>query len=258
MFSLRADNIYDVVKPLHLCSTIFGLTSFTVSDSSGKFLAVSTGFWNIFCIIFSSIWSLMTLGMFFSHHEDISAQTSDYWSSKISARGFICIFVGFIFIFNLVNWWTFCNRKQFARLLSTVTEWDNDFEVMKHRHPSNYVQHKRIVLIFIALLTLLAIHSIVSTIYFNCTHNLDMIHMICSLASVILLQFINFVIFHFIFWVWAVKLRYQKINMYLDEALPNEEPNKKLNIAATLHDQLVDITELINQCYGVPVRLCIY
>lgn len=38
MLSLKADSVYDVVKPLHICSQLIDLTSFSIVKSDGVFV----------------------------------------------------------------------------------------------------------------------------------------------------------------------------------------------------------------------------
>lgn len=70
---------------------------------------------------------------------------------------------------------------------------------------------------------------------------------------------------HFCFWMWAVKLRYQKVNSFLIEKFITsffydhaEEENKNIKKAASIHDKLVDVSECINRCYGFPVSKFVY
>lgn len=80
-------------------------------------------------------------------------------------------------------------------------------------------------------------------------------------VSCMLMEQSVFLNFQFIFVMLAVKLRYKLINSFLEEkflTLPIKDVkdgNQKLNAAALIHDKLVDITNIINRCYGVPVSI---
>lgn len=254
MFSFKAENLYEVVKPLHLYSRMFGLTSFSVGVSKHK-IDVSLNLLSVFCVLYPTIWSLSTIGLFFLV-KDEAAQLEGYWVSNIFEIGIYCFSFGFTLTMNLDNWWSFFSRKQFSDLLNVFKEVDE--ELSRNKSSINYVQHKKIVLIVIIGVNALALLMISSTALYIWSCKLSFTYFVWVFSLTIFVIQNIFVIFHFLFWIWAVKIRYQKINFFLNENfLKNEVINgeNKLNVAAVLHDKLVDTSELINQCYGVPVNL---
>lgn len=65
-------------------------------------------------------------------------------------------------------------------------------------------------------------------------------------------------VFQFTFWIWALKLRNHKINVHLRDNFSHVNGNRSsenLNRIAILHDKLVDVSELINRCYGMLVSV---
>lgn len=67
-----------------------------------------------------------------------------------------------------------------------------------------------------------------------------------------------------VFLIWSVKVRYNAINKFLklnflrkmsgfSEKLNERKQIELLNETGVIHDHLVDVTNLINQCYGLPV-----
>lgn len=69
--------------------------------------------------------------------------------------------------------------------------------------------------------------------------------------------------YQFIFLIYAVKMRYQKINQCLMVTFSKEEliKNKKLsciNQIMKIHDDLNEIVEIINACFSFPVMFYLY
>ena len=67
-----------------------------------------------------------------------------------------------------------------------------------------------------------------------------------------------------VFLIWSVKVRYNAINKFLKlnfqtktfgfcHKLNERQQIELLNETGIIHDHLVDVTNLINQCYGLPV-----
>lgn len=257
MFSLKADNIYDVAKPLHFCSRMFGLTSFVVTREKGK-LKLSVNALSIFCLLLSIMWSWMFFAMSYSIQEELT-KYKKVWASEIFQKGIYGVTFGFILIFNLTSCWTVLSQRHFAKLLNLIVELDEELLMIKH--PLNLVHHKRIVLIPLVAIKLFTIFIFLSIATHQKANNYSFTYLAICYSTVMHLQLNIIIIFHFLFWMWAVKLRYQKLNIYLNDKSFNENSNlvnEKLNIAAMLHDKLVDISELINRCYGVPVRCSLF
>lgn len=87
-------------------------------------------------------------------------------------------------------------------------------------------------------------------------------YIVCSFLIIFYAEAKVLVIFHMMFWIWALKLRYKKVNSYLSGKFLGDNEDaiqeaERLKIAATLHDRLVDACGIINRCYGVPVRFCL-
>ena len=73
----------------------------------------------------------------------------------------------------------------------------------------------------------------------------------------------------FIIWITFVKIRYETINTFLisnfqtfygncrgaSQIINTNDKLKLIDIVAVVHDQLVDLTNQLNFCYGLPVSL---
>lgn len=250
MFSLKADNIYDVAKPFHQCSRLFGLTSFSVKYEDQS-LKASTDIRSVLSILFMIVWSLIFIALFLTIPQD-DLNIYKVWISEISQIGINFSTFGLTISTNLAILWTFFARDYFSKLLNLIVLVDEN--LTKIKHPLNFKLHKKIIWIFVTIIALLAVTFISSSFFvidpikissLVCMNFLT----VCTLINVL-------VILHFTFWIWAIKIRFEKVNFYLEEYLFNiTEGIEKLKTSAKYHAMLVDSSDLINQCYGVPVDI---
>lgn len=256
MLSLKADDIYDVAKPLHICSQLIGITSFNITRQSENFVDSVT--WrNILCIAASTVWSA-TVALIFIFNMNMMWEIKALSLSAIFVNSMFCVLLAFLTITILSNWWIFTTRKYFARTLNLLMQVDEELERMKV--PINLRKHKKIVVIFIVFAMTGATMSLLFTKFIGIDLYFYKIDCVFLMTMFICMETNLFFVYHFTFFMWAVKLRYQNINFFLKENFftsPNEDVKDrigKLNAAALLHDKLVDVSECINRCYGVPVR----
>lgn len=259
MSLFKADDIYDVAYPLHICSQVIGLTAFKITRKSGVFVP-SINRYNIFCVLIATFAGLMTTYMFIFRTDDLMVINA-VAISVVYERSMFFVVLGFITSTLLVNWWTLGSKTPFSRVLNLIYEVDEELASMKCS--VNLKKHKKIILSFVTLTNSMGIISTVMTSLIG--EITKLFHMnICFLISMFFIVQSNiFFLFQFTFLMWAIKVRYQKINFFLEEsfmAAPDgiiKDGNGKLNKAARLHDKLVDASESINRCYGVPVRFFI-
>lgn len=257
MLSLKADDIYDVAKPLHICSQLIGITSFNITRQSEIFVDSVT--WrNILCIAASTVWSA-TVALIFIFNMNMMWEIKALSLSAIFVNSMFCVLLAFLTITILSNWWIFTTRKYFTRTLNLLMQVDEELERMKV--PINLRKHKKIVVIFIVFAMTGATMSLLFTKFIGIDLYFYKIDCVFLMTMFICMETNLFFVYHFTFFMWAVKLRYQNINFFLKENFltsPNGDVKDrigKLNAAALLHDKLVDVSECINRCYGVPVRI---
>lgn len=256
MFSLKADDIYDVAEPLHFFSKIIGLSSFTVARKDGKFVARRSLF-NFLCILLTTLYSSAT-GIFFILHIQEMSQTSPFAASNFFEKGMFCAMLGVFYVSNQSNWWIFFSRKSFCRILNLLAEVDDELETLKV--PINFRKHKKVVLGFVVAIKAFIIVDVILVYFAEVIGNISHVAVpaFVMFTTFVLMEIGLFAIFQFIFVMWAVKLRYQKINLFLEENFLNSNTESKdgkdqIKKAATIHDKLVDVSEAINRCFGVPV-----
>lgn len=259
MFLFQANDIYDTARPLHACSQLIGLTSFSVKKVLGKFV-VCLNLFNILCIVLSSILTI-SISVFYTIikndlYEDEITEISDAFENSILAVTFV-----YMMVLLLQNWWFFLARKYFADILNSLKEFDDNLKVRL-----NFQSHRKIVLTSVC-----SIKTVIVLVTFAAFTHDDTVsdylvgqpvwkHFFFALTIMITIELNIFLTLQFTFWMWSVKLRYQKLNDFIRENfLSTREENEKngndnLQKAAFLHDKLVDVTKYINICYGVPVR----
>ena len=249
MFSIKADNIYDIAQPLHYCSRLFGLTSFSIRYED-KSLKASTDMQSVISFLFSFVWSSSYIVLFFMLPRD-DLNIYKIWVSEFSEIGMAFLTFGFIISSNVGIWWTFFAKHHFSKLFNLIVKMDED--LLKIKHSLNFKQHKKIIWVFVTIIKLLLIYPIFSTSFLIRPMNLSIL--VCVILTTFLVLMNILVIFHFLFWIWAIKIRYVKVNSYLEENFSDvTKEMKKLNISAKFHATLVDSSEIINRCYGVPVK----
>lgn len=255
MFSLKANNIYDTAKPLHFCSRMFGLTAFSVRlENHNQLMKASVSLWDICSVVLSTVCSLIFHAMFISIQQEIVA-SQEIWISEIFITGMVFVTFNYAIISVISIWWTVFLRKSFSELLNTVLE--VDLSLQRIKHPLNFSEHKKKVLIFILMIKVLTAGIICAMISYM-RSDLSLTYIICSFLIIFYGEINILIIFHFMFWIWALKLRYKQINLYLSAKYLNDNEDasqevERLNTAAIIHDRLVDACGIINRCYGVPV-----
>lgn len=254
MFSDKATNAYEVAEPLHRFSGFIGLTSFTIDDNDGVF-ASRTTFFNAFCMIMYLFWTLTFAAVFVSVGKDIW-KDEVIFVSDILEKSVVFTIYSFLLISLIIDWWMFLNQKKFSKIFNLLVGADKDFEVMDV--DVCLKKHKKIIWIFVIMVNCVTISFLLL-----CTlndHRKDVHHSVSfTLISMFLfIEFQIFIILQITFMLWAVRLRFEKLNNFLRLRLTSTESTfgDDVNITqvAKLHDKLVDVSEAINCCYGFPVH----
>lgn len=260
MSSSKPKNIYDVVQPIHFCSKLIGLTSFSIRRNK---LLKFEGFLtmcNVLSIISSTIFSALVVVKYISATEAWKmnrSYLSEFFEScamtVVTCNGAIIIFV---------NWWFFFVRKKFIVILDLINEvdhalWESNIMV-------NHARHKKFVFIFLACVK--AANIIGGCLSFYSANLSEVYAMSCFMTLADFFSIESFILLcsQFMFFMWAVRIRYQHINGFLSHKFLrkpsiNEKGSKvaiesrKIDEFSILFDKLVDITEYLSFCYGVPV-----
>lgn len=256
MFSLKADDIFDIVQPVHALSRLFGLTSFTINRKDGAFSGSKTWF-NYLSISVSTAWSLfmgIIFYVFLNKVFDKNLYGAPNSFEKFSQFVMLAIFL--ITIFS--NWWILSGQEPFCDILNLLAKVDS--ELSKLNVPVDLKKHKKFILIFIITLKVFTF----LIVYATYTIEVEMKFFEPSIFIFIILFFVVVSIFltqsHFILLAWALKLRYEKVNYFLKEKFAasiydQQDGNRKISRAASIHGKLVEASEKINRIYSYPVIL---
>lgn len=257
MFLLKADNIYDVIKPLHYFSQTTGLTSFSIQRRNGSFVGFLRWF-NVLFITLSTIWIIFVMFFFMSDQAKMWKINRAY-ISEVFQNSMFCVLLAFLTTSILFNWWTFGAKHHFSRALNLLCEVDE--KLLELKVPVGLRKHKIVILIFSIVVKSFTTASLYATREIGNHSEMYKVNIMLLISMYLCVEMAIFAIYHYTFWMWAVKIRYQKINLCLEENFLKssdhdmKEGNEILRKAAVLHDKLVDVSECINRCYGVPVRL---
>lgn len=242
----EADDVYDVAKPLHFWSKFLGLTSFNIEKKNGKFIATKSAL-NVFCIALSSLWIPYCGVLYIQLHENIY-ENEKFIMSEVYERTVKTVMMDFFVIMALSNWWIFCSQKALCDALNSLHEVDAAFKEMKS--PIDHKKHRKFTVAFIVVTKVMIVLNIWGSFQ---PENLSYVHVPIKLAVLMcfVVELSVFTTFHFVFLMWAVKLRYQKLNSIIEENFDLQ--NFKLRNLASIHDKLVDVSEALNRCFGVSV-----
>lgn len=246
----KVDNLYDVAKPLHVFSQLLGVSPFTIQEENQIFVSRSK-FINLFCILFLIARNLVTYVLIFHGilWEKSEVKPSQIYSSSLLVLVFSCMTVSLIVIS-----WSFAMRKHFVKILNQMLEIDNELAELKL--PINFKRQK--ILIRVTIAVILVYSGLLPLMFIN-DKKLNLIDfLVLSLICFSTLEDMVFVI-PFTLLMSSVKLRYKQINLFLqinflDLANGKIQDGKdKLIKAASLHDKLVDVSQTMNQCFGLTV-----
>lgn len=257
MLFRKADDIFDVFQPVHLISRSIGLTSFSLKTEKGKIDASST------CTSLCIIISTTVLNLVLAHR--FVTKTEEMWvvNEKILPKIFMDAMYFLILTFSIqtiiLQVWTFCTMESVARILNLMSGIDNElsrqfmFRVDYTKQRKCFLGVTLFAIAFIAFsFTTTAIMSDYNEIYkLSIPQTISM--GLCMSTSTLLMS-------QFYFFIWSAKMRFRCINSFLNESSNLRTSNffatkEKLKNIAHIHDLLVDVTQSINKCYGVPVSL---
>lgn len=256
MSSIKALDIYDVIKPLHLYSRIIGLTSFSIRKEHGTYKGFISVF-NVLCLISLSALCCCVIIILF-YERDLLFQSSPFFASQVYKKSLVSIAIGNASLTLFSNVWFVCLTSRFTAILNGIKEIDDnlgEFGV----HINNF-RCRNFIYGFIFLTIFLTLSFFGFGVWISYTSGAYKESLRYIATDIYTVQCFITLGSHFTFIIWAIKLRYRKINQILMTHFPSLDSSQhvtgkilKLNKAAIMHDKLVDITENISYCYGVPV-----
>lgn len=259
MPSIKAKNIYDVINPIHSFSRIIGLTSFSIKKDNHENYGGFVSFYDVLCLIISSTWYVFTV-MWYLFSKQLWDLKHEYLSKLFENSSLVLVCLQ-ITSFVLINVGFFVLKEKFVIILNLMKDID---EVLLDMNASiDHERHKRFTMNFlIAATTVNFIGGIISLITAKITGAYEW-SMLMAFGDFSSTQVFIMLCSQIIFFIWAVKIRYQSINSILVEnfafkTLKSEKSilreSKVLTKCAVLHDNLVEVSERLSYCFGLPVR----
>jgi hypothetical protein len=259
MFSLKASDIYDIFKPLHVCSRLTGLTSFNVKKENDSYVESYTIF-NILCISITSFFAT-SVHFFNFYNIDVKWNKEFMFVSDVLLKSMIAIILTSMISTLIINWWTFFFRKHYVSILNKLNDVDDHLKRLGVE--LNYRESKKKVVIFTIVTGILIWSSLILMKFLQKDFKIDngwlsifVLIQLCQNQALLPIQYICF--------LKLVKNRYQKLNfvaesLLFDEFLLKKDENHQskmevqMKSIATIHDKLVDVSEAMNHFFGVPV-----
>lgn len=250
---LKNPNVYAVARPFHFASKLLGLTAFNAKIEKGKFV-VSSSVFNIFCILSATFWPIVGSLCLNSFMNSIKKRFTEFEVPSIVEKSSIALTLFYAYCMIFVNWWTFATRKYFEKVLNGINEVDDELKTMNI--VVNFAKHRRIVVICMTIVSIPMIYHAAAS-YAMLLEMDDHWNTIAIFAMWTYMGVVNFAILQLSYFMWQVKIRYQLINSFISNMCTSRNFDSNavdsLKVAAILHDKLVDISQWINRCYGIPV-----
>lgn len=260
---MASGSIYDVIKPVHICSQFIGLTSFSIKQDN--FLNYEAYFtvYSVLLLFFSSAWNIFYFSQYiFSEvvpvwdFTDLSAN----YSSEFFERCSITVLLFFMISFMLINYWIILIKDKIVQFLQLIDEVDRMLKELDIT--INHKRHQKFLIVLMVLLKVYNFSSAGMSIVIGKISGAFNVSFMSSFGEIFGYESFSMLSLQFILIMWAVYKRYQLANRFLMkiysqkllkvETIPSLKV-ENLNKISILHDKLVDVTKLISFCYGVPV-----
>lgn len=252
MRSFKVLNIFDEIKPIHLYSQIFGLTSFSIRKNNSRHQSFISPL-NVLCFVIAITWNIFSirkiivLGTVFNFHREIL--TLFYEKCVVIL---ICVFV---IVTIGVNFWLLLIRGKIVELLRGIEIVDDALSAFDC--PINHSKYQKIAFIYLMSTQFICSSGIVASYMNSLRSKVNHENLFLSLSKLIGTNYFLIICLHCIFLLLALLARYRKINLLLCQTLKQrcsqEMSNEKIQKLADLHDKLVDVTSIFSVCYGFPV-----
>lgn len=257
MFSIKADNIFDVIKPIHYCSQLMGLTSFTIRKDDHQSYEGFVSLFNVMCIIISSCWIVFIVSWYILV-ETVWDFNQQYLSQFLESCTLVVLcFAMFITMFG--NWWFLLVKNKLVNMFELIE--NVDLILLELGSRVNHDKHKKIL---VSVLLYMNISNVFGVLLTHITGSITNFYKVSVFSS--MADFMGFVSFslltsQFIFSMWTIKIRYQHINEILKKNISNKVvksqiptlTNGNLRQLSIMHDKLLEISGLLSFCYGSPV-----
>jgi hypothetical protein len=168
------------------------------------------------------------------------------------------VVVSFILISTISNLWFFVMRRTILEFINKINEIDEKLVEMKA--PVELFTQKRFILLFILFVKILSWTAVVATETLGKTTGAFRTNLIMMITMAVNVQMWIFVNCQFICLTYSLRLRFERINLFLKKAFLDvaceniEEGISKLKEAANLYEKVSEVCDDMNRYYGFPVK----
>jgi hypothetical protein len=256
---LRAENIFDVARPLHRISRCFGLTAFAIHKNEGRVWKARITLLNFIGVLVLSAY-LLSLSVYFVIHFDklMFFDELKIKITKVIRIATILVTVTFILTTAIISVITLITRHSIVRVFNIIAEFDEEILNLGIRH--NHKKDKILVISIFAGWTLFSSSAIITSIYLNKLFDGFHVDPILFLSIVFCINSVLLFEFQFISVLVSIKVRFRELNRFLwlnfNSTSPYQDDRTKikiLNMTARLHEMLVFASEAVNEGFGVAV-----
>lgn len=255
--SIVAD-VFDVSKPIHFCSKIVGISAFTIKRDGSLGYRSFVSICDVLCLITVTTWN--------AFHLYRLLVTDSVWLmnpgmlTNFYEKCLVSVIVFDNFLMNGLNLWFFWFRERIVAILEAIRNIDEALEAMNVH--IDHSKHRRIILITLILAKSSNFISVVVSYINGHFTNIFRPRILVQLSDVFGLDYCIVYCLQCIFFLLAVRLRYQKVNQLLERLHTKKTKGLETNDAncqrlAVVHDKLVEVTSSLSICYGIPVSFCV-
>lgn len=258
MPSIKSKNVYDVFGTVHSFSRIIGLTSFSIKKDNHKNYGGFVSFYDVLCLTISTSWSVFAVTWYILSKE-LWALKHEYLSELFE---FISLVVALCQALILLasNLRFVLIKDKFLKILKMMAAIDE--ALLDLNSPVNHSKHQKLSLFFMILIITWNIFGACFAYITGDFSGAYESSFFMSLSDFVSTLNFMFLCSQFILSMWSVRIRYCHINSILmhnlklyasrsDETLSVER--KVLTSCAVIHENLVEVSECLSECYGVSV-----
>jgi hypothetical protein len=257
-----ADNIFDVVRPIHRYSRVFGLTAFGIDENKGRAWNAKTSVWGVLHVFLLSI-SFTIMVVCIVKNFDLIMETEKFVFSETIKISAILATVVYSFSSLAIAFVTLMTKHSIVNAINIIG--DVDRRLLHLGYGLNHKKHRKFIIFGIIAWTLFTFaSSIVAVLTTSDKLNFELIPIvyICMIINVNFLFAFNF---QTILIQWCLKLRFRELNRFFCASFARSVLNNSecihqitlnnLSEAACLHELIVLASECASSGFGVAVSL---
>lgn len=257
--SLKAEHIFDVVRPLHRYSRVWGLTAFGIEENEGKSWKPKLSLWNCVHVILLCAYLVMLCSYFILYFDELIVFEGVKISKVIRIATILSTLV-YCFAVMAISSVSLIARKSIVNVINIIA--DVDKELLRIGLRFNHQKHKSVIILSIISWLLFNLLTIIISFFFIPIN--FRINLCVYLSLVICVHFLFAFHIQFFLVILCIKTRFRQLNKFLCANFTTSAVTiyrddrtklKNLHLAARLHELLVMASECFNEGFGIAVSL---